>query len=410
LRILYFSQYFPPETGATQIRAYEMASGLVKAGHQVTLIAEFPNHPQGVIPAEYKGKLFERADLDGINIIRVWVKATPDKTFNTRIFFYLSYMFMAILAGLFLARGKYDAIYASSPPLFVGGAGWVVSLLRRTPFFFEVRDLWPESAVKLGQLTRPRAIRWATWLEESCYRRARKIIVTAAEMVARLQERGLPAEKIVLIRNGANSDLFRPDPGRRADIRAELGFDGQFILLYAGLHGLVYDLEGVMDVAASLRDKADIQWLFVGDGPTKAATVARAGELGLENVLFLPPQSRQRIAGFFNAADITLAPLRKPQIAGGFPVKVYDSMASEVPVIACAEGETRTVVLQNEAGLVTGPGDNEALQAAIMTLYQDPQLRLDLGRNGRQAVLRHYSRQAQAAELATLLAGTLLNQ
>ncbi len=162
---------------------------------------------------------------------------------------------MAILAGLFFARGKYDAIYASSPPLFVGGAGLVVSLLRRTPFFFEVRDLWPESAVKLGQLTRPRAIRWATWLEESCYHRARKIVVTAAEMVARLQERGLPAEKLVLIRNGANSDLFRPDPGRRADIRAELGYNGEFVLLYAGLHGLVYDLEGVMDVADALRDK-----------------------------------------------------------------------------------------------------------------------------------------------------------
>ncbi len=155
---------------------------------------------------------------------------------------------------------------------------------------------------------------------------------------------------------------------------------------------------------------ADIRWLFVGDGPTKAATVARAGELGLENVLFLPPQSRERIAGFFNAADVTLAPLRKPQIAGGFPVKVYDSMASEVPVIACAEGETRTVVLENKAGLVTGPGDYIALQAAIVTLYEDPQLRLDMGRNGRLAVLYQYSRQAQAAELAELLAATLLHQ
>ena len=151
-----------------------------------------------------------------------------------------------------------------------------------------------------------------------------------------------------------------------------------------------------------------MKWLFVGDGPTKAATVARAGELGLDNVLFFPPQSRQRIAGFFNAADVTLAPLRKPQIAGGFPVKVYDSMASEVPVIVCAEGETRVVVLENESGLVTDPGDYDALYGAILTLYDDPQLRIKLGRSGRRAVLKKYSRQAQAVELAALLNKVLL--
>ena len=229
-------------------------------------------------------------------------------------------------------------------------------------------------------------------------------------MIASLKERGQPPEKLTLIRNGANTDLFRPDPARRAAIREELGFNGQFILLYAGLHGLVYDLQGVIEVAAMLAGKPGIHWLFVGDGPTKAATVARAAELGLENVLFLPPQSLQRIAGFFNAADVTLAPLRKPQMKGAFPVKVFDSMASEVPVILCAEPETTEIVLNNRAGLVTDSGDYEAIRDAILTLYQDPQLRLDLGRNGRQAVLQHYSRQAQAAELATLLAGTLLNQ
>ena len=410
MRILYFSQYFPPETGATQIRAYEMATGLVRAGHRVTMICEFPNHPHGVIPAEYKGKLFERAELDGIDVIRVWVKSNPKKTYNTRLAFYVSYMLAAIVAGLFLARGKYDAIYATSPPLFVGGAGLLVSLLRRTPFFFEVRDLWPESAVKLGQLSRPQAIRWATWLEERCYARAQKIIVVVDHMLRRLTERGIAPDKLKLIRNGANTDLFRPDPDRRQEIRAELGLNGNFLVLYAGLHGLVYDLVAIMDVAAMLKDHRDIKLLFVGDGPTKAATVARAEELALDNVIFLPTQPIQRIAGFFNAADVTLAPLRKPQMEGAFPVKVYDSMASEVPVILCAEPETTEIVLNNRAGLVTDSGDYEAIREAILTLYQDPQLRLDLGRNGRQAVLRHYSRQAQAAELATLLAGTLLNQ
>jgi colanic acid biosynthesis glycosyl transferase WcaI len=149
MRILYLSQYFPPEVGATQTRAYEMACGLVQAGHQVTMIAELPNHPQGIIPPEYRGKIYERSDLDGIDVIRVWVKTSPIKTFYSRMAFYLSYMLMAVMAGLLLARGKYDLIYATSPPLFVGAAALILSFIRRTLLVFEVRDLWPESAIGL---------------------------------------------------------------------------------------------------------------------------------------------------------------------------------------------------------------------------------------------------------------------
>ena len=152
MRILYLSQYFPPEVGATQTRAYEMARGLVKAGHQVTMIAEIPNHPSGIIPPQYRGKLYEQANLDGIDVIRVWVKTSPVKSFPARMAFYLSYALMGTLAGLFGARGKYDLIYATSPPLFVGAAALSISHLRRTPMVFEVRDLWPESAIVLGEL------------------------------------------------------------------------------------------------------------------------------------------------------------------------------------------------------------------------------------------------------------------
>ena len=152
MRILYLSQYFPPEVGATQTRAHEMARYLVAQGHQVTVIGEIPNHPKGIIPPEYRGKLYERARLDGIDVIRVWVKTSPVKNFRTRMGFYLSYMVNATLAGWLLARGAYEAVYATSPPLFVGGAGLALSLLRRIPLVFEVRDLWPESAVVMGEL------------------------------------------------------------------------------------------------------------------------------------------------------------------------------------------------------------------------------------------------------------------
>lgn len=207
MRLLYLSQYFPPEAGATQTRAHEMARNWVRLGHAVTMIAEVPNHPSGVIPPEYRGKLWERKPLDGIDVIRVWVKASPVKTFGSRMAFYLTFMMSAALAGM-LVRGRFDWVYASSPPLFVGGAALAISYLRRIPLVFEVRDLWPESAVALGELSNPKAVALATKLEEACYRRARKIVVVTEGIRDKLLERGYPAEKVVLIRTGPTSSCF----------------------------------------------------------------------------------------------------------------------------------------------------------------------------------------------------------
>jgi colanic acid biosynthesis glycosyl transferase WcaI len=168
VRVLYLSQNFPPEVVACQARAYDMAHHLVLAGHQVTVLTEIPNHPSGIVPPEYRGKFWDRSTLNGIDVIRVWVKTSAQKTFGTRMALYLSYMANAALAGLVRARGRYDVIYATSPYLFVGGTALALSVLRRTPMVFEVRDLWPESAVALGELSNPQAVAMATRLEEMC--------------------------------------------------------------------------------------------------------------------------------------------------------------------------------------------------------------------------------------------------
>src|SRR5688572_18694262 len=156
MRILYFTQYFPPEVGATQTRAWEMSHYLAEQGHRVTVVTEVPNHPSGIIAPAYKGKLMRRSREEGVDVMRLWVAASPEKTFRTRMQFYLSYMGMAALAGS-LVKGKYDLVYATSPPLFVGAAGLATATVRRIPFVFEVRDLWPESAVALGELSSKRA-------------------------------------------------------------------------------------------------------------------------------------------------------------------------------------------------------------------------------------------------------------
>jgi colanic acid biosynthesis glycosyl transferase WcaI len=182
-----------------------MARGLVQAGHQVTMITEVPNHPHGVIIREYRGRLCVREDVEGIDVVRVWVNASPKTSFGSRIAFYVTFMVNAVWAGLFLARGRYDVIYASSPPLFVGGAALALSYVRRIPMVFEVRDLWPESAVQLGELSHPVAIRLSTWLEKACYHRARHIVAVTGGIHERLTERGYAPEDVTLIPNGANT-------------------------------------------------------------------------------------------------------------------------------------------------------------------------------------------------------------
>ena len=226
-----------------------MVRGLVQAGHYVTMITEMPNHPTGIIPSEYRGRLYERTNENGIDVIRVWVKASPVKGFRSRMAFYLSYMFMAILVGLFLTRKKYDVIYATSPPLFVGAAALIISYLRFTPLVFEVRDLWPESAVALGELRNPLFIGLAEKLEWCCYRHSKRVVVVTDGIRRHLLGRGMANGRLQLIPNGARTDLFTPGPIVQ-DLRKQLKIsENTFVVVYTGLHGLIHGMEIILQAA-----------------------------------------------------------------------------------------------------------------------------------------------------------------
>jgi glycosyltransferase involved in cell wall biosynthesis len=403
VRVLYLSQYFPPEVGATQTRAYEMARYLVSAEHQVTMLTEVPNHPSGIIPPEYRGRLYERSDLEGIDVIRVWVKTSPAKTFATRMVFYISYMINAALAGLVLARGRYDVIYATSPPLFVGGAALALSYMRRIPMVFEVRDLWPESAVALGELTNPRAVALAGKLEEMCYNRARCIVVVTDGIRRRLEERGLD-QKVVVIPNGANTELFRPDPESGAALRAELGLEGKFVVIYAGIHGVAQGLETVLGAAQQLQGVPDVHFLFVGEGPKKAELLALRNEMGLTNITMLAEQPRSKIPAFLSVADVALVPLRRLELfEGAVPSKLFDAWACGCPVVLSIAGEARRVLELAHAGVFVEPGDAGQMAQVVLQLRGDPEILLRYGENGRCFVKAHYSRQRLAVQLEELL-------
>ena len=259
LKILYLSQYFPPEVGATQTRAYEMARYLAAQGHRVTMLTEVPNHPSGIIPPAYRGKLWERAPLDGIDVVRLWVWAAPEKGFASRMRFYLSYMVMAIVAGLVLGlrlRRRYDVVYATSPPLFVGLAGAILALAAARPL--RLRGARPVAGVGGGagrtdQPARHRA--WPTASPASATAAPGASSPSPATWPPACKRAGIPARKIVLIPNGANVERVpaRSRRGRRPARPPGPGAD-TFVVLYAGIHGLAQGMESLVETARLLRD------------------------------------------------------------------------------------------------------------------------------------------------------------
>jgi colanic acid biosynthesis glycosyl transferase WcaI len=403
VRILYFTQYYPPEVGATQTRAHEMSAYLTQQGHHVTIITEVPNHPSGIVPPAYRGRLSERKLENSIDVLRLWVWASPEKTFKSRMRFYLSYMGMAALAGA-LIRGKYDLVYATSPPLFVGAAGLASATVRRIPFVFEVRDLWPESAVALAELSGKRAIKAAEALEGLLYRRAALVVAVTQGIYDRLSERRVGCDKLALVPNGANTEHFHFSTEERAAVRTQLGLQDKFVVMYAGIHGIAQGLETLLQAAALLQNSPDIRFVFVGEGPRKAALAQRLSDLNLHNVTMLPEVPSSKMPSYLSAADCTIVPLRDELLfRGALPSKMFESWAAERPIVLSVAGEAQRVLEQANAGIACRPEDPADMARAIRTLHYDPVAAQEMGKRGRAYVLSHYSRRAQAQTLEQLL-------
>jgi len=381
-----------------------MARRLVRSGHQVTVLAEIPNHPSGIIPGEYIGKVIQRENMDGIDVVRVWIKPFRIKTTFTRMAFYLSYMFSAILAGLLYLRRKYDLIYASSPPLFVGLAGLVISLIKRAPMVFEVRDLWPESAAALGEITNSKAIAIASMIENACYRRAEKIVIVTRGIMSSLIERNIPAEKLSLISNGADTEMFRFRPEGRRRVRAELGVENKFVAIYAGIHGIAQGLETIIAAARLTGESRKVQFVLIGEGPKKTELMELKNRYFLSNLTFVSEKPHEEMPDYLSAADVSIVPLRRLELfKGALPTKLFEAWACRRPVVLGVDGEARTVLDQAGGGVFFKPEDPKALADAILFLEANPDVRDAMGRKGCLFTDAHYSRESQAARLVGLL-------
>lgn len=388
LRILYISHYFPPEVNAPAVRVSQFSRTWTELGHRVTVVTGFPNHPHGVIPSEYRGKVFQREDHEGVKVLRSYMYAAPNKGFVRRILNYLSFMLSATVSAI-CCSGKQDIVIATSPQFFVAVAGFVVSLFKRAPFIFEVRDVWPEEIVAVGAMKRGLTIKLLERIEMFLYRRAAMIVAVAKGTIDILTERGIPADKIVLVPNGVDYDRFSSALDDH-QIRDQYNLNGHFLVSYIGTHGMAHNLGTVLGAANRLRRRDDIRFLFVGDGADKDNLVTTSKALKLENVTFVPQQDRVRIAHYYAASDLCLVPLRKAELfTKNIPSKIYEVMASGKPMLIGATGESQQLVEGARAGIAVEPDNDLDLSEKILQMADDRPRARRLGDNGRDFAYRH---------------------
>lgn len=413
MKILYVSQYFPPEMGAPAARAAELAQHWANAGHSVSVLTGFPNHPTGVVPEEWRRRLRDLTfdeKAGKVDVYRTWLWPLPNRKAHERMRNYASFAISSALRGMSLPRP--DVIIATSPQLLVGLAGWWLSFARRIPFVFEVRDLWPESLSAVGMGGENSLLhRSLSAVSNFLYRHSDHIVVvTPAFKDYLIQHRKVPAEKISVVENGVETEVFSPSTdAANSSLRHELGIARQFLVGYVGTMGMAHGLETLLDAAAQLqKENAHALFLLIGEGAEKERIKALAQTRGLANVRFLDQQPREKIPAFISASDACLVLLRKTDIFKTvIPTKMLEFMSCSRPVILGVDGQARKIVEQAEAGVIVEPENSTALVAAIQRLAADPDLCLTLGRQGREYIARNFSRHQLAEAYIQVLDGVL---
>jgi glycosyltransferase involved in cell wall biosynthesis len=399
MKALLVTHYFPPEIGAPQARLSEFAQAWAERGHDVTVLTGMPNHPTGVVPDAYRGARLRRERVDGYRILRTWLYATPNEGFLRKVLGHLSFMLSAVLLGT-CRVGRQDVVVASSPTFFSLFSAWFIARVKRARFVVEVRDLWPAIFVELGVLTNPMLIRLLERLELAVYRAADHIVLVSEGFRDALEERGVPADKLSVIRNGVDLERFGTHMPRTEEARARLGARApeDVVVLYLGAHGISHGLTAVADAAAKLQDLPGVRFAFVGEGAAKADLLAWVEELGLDNVLSLPGVPREHVPELLAAADICLAPLRDVPLFSTFiPSKIFEYLGSSRAVIGSLRGEPARI-LEEAGAVVVEPEQPEALAEAVRTLASDAERRESMGAQGRRYVEANFDRRQLAEQ------------
>ena len=393
--------------GAPAARVSELSRHWAAAGHDVTVLTGFPNHPDGVLRPEYRKhfrQLVYRERVDNINLMRSWLLPFPNRKAYERMLNYSSFCVSAGITGSFLPRP--DVVIATSPQLLVGLSGWWIAKIKRAPFVLEVRDLWPESLAAVGAASANSAsYRVLHKLAGFLYREAAHIVaVTPAFRDHLILRWRVPAEKISIVQNGVETKLFSPR-AQCAEIRQELAAEDKFVVSYIGTMGMAHGLETVLEAAERMRIECpEVVFMLVGEGADRERIQQIAAEKKLTNIRFVSQQPREKIPSYISASDVCLVLLKKSEVFNTvIPTKMLEFMSCGKPVLLGVKGQAQKILEGCGGGVCIEPEDMTELRRAIEVLRTNHYLRESLGKNGREYIVQNLSRERTATDYLDVL-------
>lgn len=393
IKLLILTQYFPPEVGAPQNRLFELALRLQKSGVDVTVLTAMPNYPQMEIQEAYRNKKYVYEEMSGLKVHRSSIYVSKNRSIISRLRNYFSFVYSSARCGV-KHIGPVDIIFCESPPLFLGYSALRLKRKKKAKLIFNVSDLWPESAEKLGVVTNKFLLKLAYNLEEKLYRNS--VLVTGqTQGICKDISYRFPNKKTYWLPNGVDLDYYDPANIPKNDWRQKNGFsENDLIFLYAGIIGIAQGLEVILNAAKQVKDKPGLKFVLLGSGPEKEKLLQLKKEEGLNNVFFMDAVTKKEMPGILRSVNAVIVPLKKLDIfKGAIPSKLFESLAMKLPVLLGVDGEARDLFIeQGKCGLYFEPENANELAEGILKLSADPSLVKQLGENGRNYVNTNFNR------------------
>ena len=400
MRILIFTQWFPPEP---QKLLFELAVTLKELGHDVTVLTGLPNYPTGKLYPGYRYRLWQKEIMGGILIIRV--PLFPDHSRNgvLRALNFISFSLAGALLGPFLIP-RVDVIHVIHPPITMGLAAWIISRIRRVPFTYEIQDMWPETLAATGMVRQPWVLRLVGSFAKWVYSRSAGIRVISPGFRENLLSKKVPADKIHTISNWVDPNFYAPAP-RDEQIKEKLGFANKFVVTYAGTIGPAQQIDTLVEAAALLDDLPDVLIAIFGEGLERELLTAKAAQRGLGNVCFYGLRPATEMPAIYALTDVVLIHLKDdPLFRITIPHKTFVYMSVAKPVLAAVEGDVADVITSAGAGITCPPSQPRLLADAIRRLRATPPETLaEMGRRGRVAAETTFERKTLVTQVSSLL-------
>jgi len=402
MHILFLSHYFPPEVNAPASRTFEHTRQWVKdPAVKITVITNNPNHPKGILYPGHSNNWIKKEQIQNINVVRVKTYLAPNAGFIRRTLNYLFFIPAAVSASSSVK--KPDIVIGTSPQFFCAVAAFIISRLKRCPFIFELRDIWPESIVTIGAMHKSFVISLLERLELFLYRHSSMIIALTNAFRENLISRGIPATKIKVLKNGVDLSFFKPKE-RSKELINTLKAENKFIVSYIGTVGMSHAIDKIVDVAEKFSSNPEILFLIVGEGAQKRYIEHIVSTKNLDNIKVLPGVSKKEIIDYYAVTDLNLVTLRNtPLFKTVIPSKIFEIMAMSRPILCAVDGECRQIIEDSDSGIFVEPENVEQIAKCITDLYNKKDLLKKMGESGRLFVEQNADRNKIANEYLNIL-------